>query len=228
MSLLLAQFRQFSRANGWIYPVFIVLWLVVLVTERGSPVEVAVVFAVHLTGEILLMAAMYEDSRGYYREAAPYLLASSTVFGGISVSAVLMHGEWQYLLAQAVIIVSSLLSYGRHRGWRLADYAVPIALALSVAAVGVEIVYALVPTTSGLAQMLSVLGMGISFAMRAGKWRYLLFLLSDIVLIGASVMEIDLGWTHGAISGVSVSYTLFPIVAFFFFAGLWGSFFGKR
>lgn len=117
LELFINRLHEFSRKNWWVYILFLVAFGVVLITERGNPWEVAIVFMCHLLGDLFVMLMVYENAHQKYKEAAWFQLLCTLIFSGLGLYAGLTTGAWQYFLPQLVFSWGSLVVFARAYGW---------------------------------------------------------------------------------------------------------------
>lgn len=215
---ILSYIQSFSRANLWIYLVFL-LWIAVIeFSDKGNIFAISIIFISHCAADIAMMMMGDLDGRGKHRDARIAQGVSFLIFTAIGIAAIITNGEWQYMLPQILYGMSAVYAYQRDRS--KIDITSLRWLVFTCATLLIIVCMWYYRTFDSIASFLQAVGflmMPVVLLFENTKERIFgLITTLGFIIIGSFLACIQ-SWILGDISGYQISYFLLPLTVFVFF-----------
>ena len=215
---ILSYIQSFSRANLWIYLVFL-LWITVIgFSDKGNIFAISIIFISHCAADIAMMMMGDLDGRGKHRDARIAQAVSVVIFTTIGVAAIITDGEWQYMLPQILYGMSAVYAYQRDRSKVvITKLRWSIFLCTTILIIGCMWHYQTFASITSFLQAVGFLVMPTVLLFENTKERIFgLIVTTGCIILGSFLASIQ-SWMLGDISGYQISYFLLPLTVFVFF-----------
>lgn len=215
---ILSYIQSFSRANLWIYLVFL-LWIAVIgFSDKGNIFAISIIFISHCAADIAMMMMGDLDGRGKHRDARIAQIASLIIFTAIGIAAIITKGEWQYMLPQILYGISAMYAFQRDRSKvAITTLRWMIFLYTTILIIGCMWYYRTFDSIASFLQAVGFLMMPVVLLFENTKERIFgLITTLGFIIIGSFLACIQ-SWILGDISGYQISYFLLPLTVFVFF-----------
>ena len=108
---LLQEFIQFSKENWWVYILLCIALGVVVHTGKGNMIEVIGIFFLNITAATcnMLMMSSYKDKK--FMEGSIFILSANILYTLISLYALLIDGDMQYIMWQISFLLTGLYAF---------------------------------------------------------------------------------------------------------------------
>jgi len=219
--LFLKEIKFFLIKNWWVFLLFISGAILLFVTEKGNLFEVGVVFMAHFVGDLFIMMMMVEYSKNNNPELGGlYQLLSTTILGIIGLYAGLNQGCWQYLIPNLIFTPVAIRNYFNAKGKSLKFVNLQSVIVANI------LLLLFVYNLQNIQQSVQIFGFiffSTALIMSLGKKRYLLSLFGTGMIALGSFLEFLRMFNEGAVSGITISYSLLPLAVFISFIQLWNN-----
>ena len=215
---ILSYIQSFSRANLWIYLVFL-LWITVIgFSDKGNIFAISIIFISHCAADIAMMMMGDLDGRGKHRDARIAQGVSFLIFTAIGIAAIITKGEWQYMLPQILYGMSAVYAYQRDRSKiEITPLRWGIFLGATMLIIGCMWYYQTFTSIASFLQAVGFLMMPVVLLFENAKERIFGLITTLGCLILGSFLACLHSWVLGDISGYQISYFLLPLTVFIFF-----------
>ena len=209
---------SFSRANIWIYIIFLVWLAVIGFSNKGNLFAISVIFFSHCAADIAMMMMGDLDGRGKHRDARIAQGVSFLIFTAIGIAAIITKGEWQYMLPQILYGMSAVYAYQRDRSKiEITPLRWGIFLGATILIIGCMWYYQTFMSITSFLQAVGFLMMPTVLLFENTKERIFGLIITLGCIILGSFFACIWSWALGDISGYQISYFLLPLTVFVFF-----------
>ena len=218
MNTLLKEIKSFSKQNWWIYIVFIICLIVIFITEKGSLLEVTLIFISHFLWDLLMMMmwGYYADKK--FKEWAISQALWNIVFLLIWIYAIFKSAEWQYFLPTFAFIMWAVKTYFLQvKSKDLKFLNVQSVVLLNVFIAGIYIYFNLFESYYSVIQFIGFCIGSSWLILQKSKPRYIFYVLGTFLIWVGSAIWVYINFLDWNVLWTSISYTLLPLTVVVFF-----------
>lgn len=230
MSSFNVEVRSFSRANWWVYLIYLVLLLIIhFVATDKDLASVFMVTSVHFIADIFIMMMLSAYARGDYGTGTYHQIVSMLLFLSIKIYTGVSGGGWHYILADPIYILAAVKHYQidiKHRDIRFIN-----TTNMSVLSVFLVIIVTLSfkmadeHILESIARWVQTCGIFL-FAIALStvgneRLRYQLSVIALLCMVVGSGWELVRELQSGQVFGLAVSYFLLPLTVLVFYIKSW-------
>lgn len=111
MKLLFQELKKFSKNNWWVYIIFLLCLLLIWYTEKGSIIEVTLVFFAHFLWDLFMMMMWDYYAKKHFKNWAISQALWNVIFWSIWIYAIFKSSEWQYFLSTIAFLMWAAKTY---------------------------------------------------------------------------------------------------------------------
>ena len=104
--------KDFSKANWWIYIVYVVLLIAITIMDRDTFLSVFLITSLHFVADIFIMMMFSAYAREEYSQGAYFQIMSMLLFMSLKVYTGILDREWHYLSADVIYALAAIKNYG--------------------------------------------------------------------------------------------------------------------
>ena len=218
--------RGFSKANWWVYVVYVVLLVAITLTDSDNFLSVFLITSLHFVADIFIMMMFSAYARGEHSQGAYFQITSMLLFMSLKIYTGFVDDGWHYLSADVIYVLAAIKNYWldvENVDIKLVNYKTMSLLSLFI------IVTVLVPleVIQSEAQWIQTAGIFL-FAVALSttgneQLRYLLSIVGLVAMVGGSAWETAITFMGGEVVGLALSYFLLPFTVLVFYIKRWSS-----
>lgn len=216
----LKEYISFSRQNWWVYILLFFALFFVMLTGKGSSIEVFILFVLNLFGNICIMMMQNSYSEKSFSTGSLFLLFANVIFTGISLYGFFVNGEKQYLLYQISFNLSGIKTFLYYNYSYDIKFLNAYTLGIFNVLLFVFILFFLNLPFYGNFQSLGFAAVTLGLVVIDDIWRYFLNVFGIIFIVLWSFLGLYWNYISGNILGITVSYSLLTTTVFIFYLKL--------
>ena len=218
--------KKFSRANWWVFIIYIILMGVIFLVQKNELASIAVFFitSLHFVADIFIMMMFSAYSRSANRQGTYYQIMSMLIFMSLKIYTGLSDHQWHYFAADPIYILAALKNYRidiEKSDLKFVNYKTMSVLSLIII-FGVLVPGNLVGTTSEWVQTTGIFLFAIALSVAGNEQlRSEFAIIALIAMVGGSAWEITNSLFAHKIAGLALSYFLLPLTVLVFYVKHW-------
>lgn len=111
MKLFLAELKNFSRENWWVYCLLILTLWVVIYTNTGNPISITLLFFTNFMGNLFIMTAMNSYSQKNNKTGVLYHVIATLIFTALGIYGFIFQDQFQYIFWQIAYLLAALKAF---------------------------------------------------------------------------------------------------------------------
>lgn len=217
------EIKSFSLRNWWLYVIYIIMLIVITITESNSVPTVILTSTVHFIADIFIMMMFTAYNQGRFKSGSYFQFFSMLIFFALKLWAGVYKGEWHYISADVIYALSAFKNYQLDVQKKEVRFINPITLSL----LSIIIIFGLLPLLKtnilqNFWQSIQTMGIflfGIALSYTGHeKNRYFFSVFSLFVMVlGSAVVTATRLSGIKDLNGLEFSYTILPLTVLVFY-----------
>lgn len=227
MNLILTELQKFSKANWWIFPIFLFALCFVYFTGSGNLVEIILIFLFNFIWNLFIMLMQANYSNKNNTVWALCHLGATATFTSVSLYGYFALEQSQYILWQICYILTTIKSvsyYKFNKDYKILNEKLLIVVNIFVFAAFLKFMpYELYSILQGL----GFSAVTIWLVSTSDKIRYYMSLLWVIWITSGSLIGVINSYWTWSIDGIALGYFILTLTVFVFYIKLLPSYLKK-
>lgn len=223
--------RNFSKANWWVYIIYVLLLVAILFIEKDKLASVFLITTLHFVADMFIMMMFGAYARGKNRQGTYYQVISMLVFMSLKIYTGLIDHSWHYLAADPVYILAAVKNYRvdvKKSDLPFVNY--KSMTVFSIVIFGILLCFKfwghvyLLNAASQWIQTMGIFSFAVALSVTGNeRLRSKIAIGALIAMVGGSAWETANTLVSGQIVGLALSYFLLPLTVLVFYLKSWTS-----
>ena len=228
------EIKRFSKANWWVYLVYIFLLVLTGIINEEDLIQVIVITSLHFVADVLIMMMFKAYTKEDFAKGTYFQILSTLIFLSIKIYTGLMEGQWVYIIADPIYLLAAYKNYQKDVNDKDVKIINSLTMtALSIIIFGLAVLLRYTFNIEELSKMswidwnllvgLFLFAIALSVTKNEKRRYFFSVLALSIMVMGALIKTINSFFIDEQIHGLEISYAILPMTVLFYNLKLWNS-----